>query len=356
MVAMLIIVLVFRLLLSLIFGIAGVAKLLDQRGTREAVTNFGAPASWSATLALLLPLAEIATAVGLLVSLVAWGSAQIALLLLGLFIAAIAVNLGRGRAPECHCFGQLYSRPLGWPTLLRNVLFAIGTGVVIRAGPQVIKTSGLVLSEKFGVGQSFPLLAFLANAIVNAVVVYFQKRAKANAALSPSPAASQGLPLEAVAPAFALPAYRRDRTSLADLLEPGMPLLLIFSNPRCGPCAALFGELAEWQRAHRETVTIAVVTQGTLKDNFVNIARNDLQNVLFQTEREVAEQYQAVATPTGVLVSRDGLIDSNPAAGADEIRKLIHSLAGAGRNLKTCEPQIQNTYLAQPSTQGAIEG
>jgi thiol-disulfide isomerase/thioredoxin len=159
-----------------------------------------------------------------------------------------------------------------------------------------------------------------------------------------------------VAPAFELPAYRRDRTSLADLLEPGMPLLLIFSNPRCGPCAALFGELAEWQRAHRETVTIAVVTQGTLKDNFVNIARNDLQNVLFQTKREIAEQYEAVATPTGVLVARDGLIASSPAGGAAEIRKLIHSLAGAGRNLKTSEPQIQNTYLAQPSTQGAIEG
>jgi uncharacterized membrane protein YphA (DoxX/SURF4 family) len=154
MVAMLIIVLVFRLLLSLIFGIAGVAKLLDIRSTREAVTNFGAPANWSATLALLLPLAEIATAVGLLVSLIAWVSALIAVLLLGLFIAVIAVNLGRGRAPECHCFGQLYSRPLGWPTLLRSVLFAIGAGVVIWAGPQASKASGLALSEKLGVGQS----------------------------------------------------------------------------------------------------------------------------------------------------------------------------------------------------------
>jgi len=243
---------------------------------------------------------------------------------------------------------------LGWPTLLRNVLFAIGAGVVIWAGPQASKASGLLLSEKFGVSQSLPLVAILANAIVIAAVVYFQKRAKANAALSASRAASQGLPIGAVAPAFELPAYCRDHTSLADLLEPGMPLLLIFSNPKCGPCAALFGELAEWQRNHREKLTIAVVTQGTLKDNFVNIARNDLQNVLFQTEREVAEQYQAVATPTGVLVSRDGLIASRPAAGADEIRKLIHTLAGAGHNLKTSEPQLQgNAYLGQPSTQSA---
>ena len=324
---MLITLVALRLGLSVVFGVAGVAKLLDQSGTREAVTNFGAPASWSGPLAVLLPLAEIAIALGLLLSATAWGSALTALLLLGLFIAAIGINLSRGRAPECHCFGQLYSRPLGWPTLVRNIVFAGCAGFVVWPGQQAIQASTLLLSEKLGGRQYFPLVAFMAMAIVVVTVIYFQRgRAKkaGPAHIHPLPDL-QGLPLGALAPAFQLPAYRRDHTSLAELLEPGKPVLLIFSNPNCGPCAALFGELAEWQRTYPDQVTIAVITQGTLKNNFVNIARNDLRNTLFQNQREIAEQYRCLATPTGVLVSPDGRIASTPAPGADKIRDLIHS-------------------------------
>ena len=108
---MLIILLVLRLCLSVVFGVAGVAKLLDRPGTRDAVTSFGAPSTWAGPMAWLLPLGEIAIALGLLFSASTWASALAALLLLGLFIVAIGVNLSRGRAPECHCFGQLYSRP-----------------------------------------------------------------------------------------------------------------------------------------------------------------------------------------------------------------------------------------------------
>src|SRR6185437_2970719 len=43
-----------------------------------------------------------------------------ALALLALFTVAIAVNLARGRAPACHCFGQLHSAPANGWTLARN--------------------------------------------------------------------------------------------------------------------------------------------------------------------------------------------------------------------------------------------
>ena len=354
---MLIALVVLRLGLSVVFGVAGVAKLLDRRGTGEAVTNFGAPANWSGALALLLPLAEIAIALGLLFSPTAWAGALSALLLLALFIAAIGANLSRGRAPECHCFGQLYSRPLGWPTLVRNVVFAICAGFVVWPGQQVIQRSTLLLSERLGGGQYYPLVAFSALAAVVATVIYFQQahaQQPGSAHNHPAPEL-QGLPLASVAPPFQLPAYRRDRTSLAELLEPGKPVLLIFSNPHCGPCAGLFGELAEWQRTYPERVTIAVLTQGTLKENFVNIARNDLRNILFQNQREIAEQYQCLATPTGVLVSADGRIASTPAGGADKIRELIHStLADQFASVDRARPVIPDgRFLPRSSTQSA---
>ena len=34
--------------------------------------------------------------------------------------AAIAIAMARGKAPDCHCFGQLHSAPAGWKTLARN--------------------------------------------------------------------------------------------------------------------------------------------------------------------------------------------------------------------------------------------
>jgi thiol-disulfide isomerase/thioredoxin len=284
------------------------------------------------------------------------GGALSALLLLGLFITAIAINLSRGKAPECHCFGQLYSRPLGWPTLVRNIGFAICAGFVVSQSRQTIETSTLLLSERVGGRQYFPFVAFVAMASVVATVICFQRvRAKRGVPSHSHPSPDlQGLPLGAVAPAFHLPAYRRDRTSLTELLEPTRPVLLIFSNPNCGSCAALFGELAEWQRTYPEQVTIAVLTQGTLKDNFVNIARNDLRNILFQNQREIAEQYQCLATPTGVLVSPDGRIASTPAAGADKIRELIHStLDDQSKRVDRDETRISDAFLQQPSTQNA---
>jgi thiol-disulfide isomerase/thioredoxin len=149
-----------------------------------------------------------------------------------------------------------------------------------------------------------------------------------------------------------LPAYRREQTSLTELLAVGKPVLLIFSNPHCGPCAALFQELAQWQQTYPDQVTIAVVTQGSLKENFVNIARNDLRNILFQEQREIAEVYQCLATPTGVLVSAGGLIASVPAPGADKIRALIHSTL-ENQVVAPAAPFAGNGFLRQASAQNA---
>ena len=128
---MYLIIVLLRIALSAMFGVAGVAKLLDQRGTRDAVKDFGSPASLVPVLSFVLPIVELAIATGLLFDLTARPSAVAALLVLGLFVVAISVSLARGSTHDCHCFGQLYSRPLGWPTLVRNLVFALGAGVVL---------------------------------------------------------------------------------------------------------------------------------------------------------------------------------------------------------------------------------
>jgi peroxiredoxin len=239
--------------------------------------------------------------------------------MLMLFVVAISVNLARGQTHDCHCFGQLYSRPLGWPTLVRNLVFALGAGFVwwqagTNPGPGIVGTLGDLNSSEW-------LLLLGAVAVVVGILIYLRRRHK-HLPVETSKAPI-GLPLNSVAPSFELKAYAGGTISLTRLLAYGKPLLLIFTNPTCGPCVVLFAEVKEWQQSHSEQLTIALISFGTIKENFVNVARNRLGQVLLQQKREVAEKYGANVTPTAVVVSTDGRIASPIAAGADEIRKLL---------------------------------
>src|SRR5918996_1765177 len=132
-------VLAMRLVLAGVFATAGVAKLLDLTGSRRALEDFGVPGRLARPGGVLLPLFEIAIAAALLFpSSARWG-AFAAAGLLGAFIVVIANALAHGRAPDCHCFGQLHSEPAGWSTLARNgVLIALaGTVTAIGPGPAV---------------------------------------------------------------------------------------------------------------------------------------------------------------------------------------------------------------------------
>jgi uncharacterized membrane protein YphA (DoxX/SURF4 family) len=115
--------LIARLLIAATFSVAGISKLLDLKGTRKGIQDFGVPSLAAGQLAIFLPLLELAVA-GLLVPLstVLRGSlGSVALLLV--FIAAILVNLAQGRKPTCNCFGQIHSERVGWPTVMRNCIF-----------------------------------------------------------------------------------------------------------------------------------------------------------------------------------------------------------------------------------------
>lgn len=334
-----------RLALGAVFGVAGVAKALDQRGTREAVTNFGAPSGIARPLSFLLPLCEIGVAAGLVLPVSAWFSALTALALLLLFMVAISVNLYRGQATDCHCFGQLYSRPLGWRTLVRNFVFAGLAAFIVWRGPGEVGAGPWWFAQELGAGrtQAIVIELVLALLIVTAVVLAWLKSRNQNSLLwidrwlaklglddaATKPAATpvvRGLPLNSSAPEFDLFGYAGGRTSLDQLLNRGKPLMLIFVSPKCGPCIIILEEVAQWQRAHSEQATVAVISTGSIKDNFVNVARNSLADTFLQQEREVAELYRAQVTPTAVWVTREGRVGSELAAGADEIRKLLHQL------------------------------
>ena len=122
-----------RLALAVVFALAAVGKLLDFRGAQEAVKGFGVPAAIAPVIAVSLPLVEALIAITLVPASSAVAGAAAALVLLAIFIILISIQLARGRRPDCHCFGQLHSAPVGLGTLVRNLVLAGGAVIVIVA-------------------------------------------------------------------------------------------------------------------------------------------------------------------------------------------------------------------------------
>src|SRR5579863_2384413 len=125
-----------RLLLAFVFGLSSVAKLFDFEGSRKSLTDFGMPRSFAPPFAIFLPLAEFACAIALLVNAWAWRAEIGVSVLLAAFTAAISIQLLRGRAPNCHCFGQLSSSPASWKTLARNAALLAVAVALVWQGPE----------------------------------------------------------------------------------------------------------------------------------------------------------------------------------------------------------------------------
>jgi len=332
---MILLLMLARLVLVAVFLVAGVAKLADLAGSRQAMRDFGVPARLADAFGLLLPLAEIASAVALVVPLTAWSGAVGALGLLLIFVAGIAYNLAQGRTPDCHCFGQLHSAPAGWSTLIRNLVLAGVAGLVVGFGKNM---SGPGLTESFAsltVTHGFELLggALVLMVLIGEGWLLLQMMTQQGRLLlriealenrlGAAPARQPGLAVGTPAPAFNLPGLHGETMTLEALRARGKPLLLFFTDPGCGPCTALLPEIGQWQRDHAAKMRVALISRGTVEANRAKVTEPGVTQVLLQKDREVAEAYQAYGTPSAVVVRQDGTIGTPLAQGADAIRALI---------------------------------
>jgi methylamine dehydrogenase accessory protein MauD len=287
-------------------------------------------------------LSELAVAVALIPAALAWWGAVGALALLLLFIAGIALSLARGQRPECHCFGQLYSLPAGPATLIRNSLLAGLAGLVVWQGPDGVGSDPLVWFTGLTTTQVVVTalgLAALVAVLAEAWLLYHLLRQNGRlllriealeARLSPTaphttaePLPEAGLPIGRPAPAFRLPNLKGGEITLDGLRAGGKPVLLVFSDPGCGPCSALLPEVARWQKEHAERLRIALISRGTAEANQRKLSEYAVADVLLQHDREVMDAYQAAGTPSALLVDPDGAIGSTLAGGAQAIAELV---------------------------------
>ena len=126
----------FRFVLGTVFALAGLAKLPRRAQFEEAVRGYRlVPDRFASPIARWLPVTELAAGMLLLLGL---GTAPVAALLaafLVVFTGAVAINLARGRAIDCGCYGAGPARTIGWPTLVRNLGLLVMAVVVTAEVP-----------------------------------------------------------------------------------------------------------------------------------------------------------------------------------------------------------------------------
>jgi thiol-disulfide isomerase/thioredoxin len=361
-----------RLVLILVFAVAGVAKLLDREDSRQALLGFGVAPAAAGALGTLLPVAELATALLLLGARTAWQGAAAALVLLLLFMAGIGYNLARGRRPSCRCFGQLQATPVGSTTLIRNAALASGAALLLWQGHAVPSLFGwfdaLSGGERVAVfaGAFGAALVLIQTALLYQVLrqqgrmqlrleAIGERLGVASPLVASAPAI--GLAPGSSAPGFRLPDLRGTEVALTDLLNPGKPLLLLFTNPHCGPCQALMPELLGWQLDYASRLSIVLISEGSTEDNREKSAAFGSLALLLQQQREVADAYQAGGTPAAVLLQADGRVGSSLAQGAVAIRALVaRQLGQPSRPLSGAAPAPKPGDPAPALTLNDVEG
>ncbi|HVF46436.1 MAG TPA: redoxin domain-containing protein [Pyrinomonadaceae bacterium] len=333
--------LLLRLTLFGIFALAGVAKFLDLKGSEKAFKDFGIPDALAKPSSIALSVFEILIALLFLSVETAWYGAIGAAALLFLFIGQMIYQMAKGRAPDCHCFGQLHSAPVGKLSVARNIMFGAVALFLVYRGPA---GQGMSLNDP---GLDIMQLAFgvIFIGFLIAVVFYLKKiseqqiqimrRIELMELISRDGGEverehighpHEGLPIGAVVPDFELPDLSGAAVSLAALRTAKKPILFFFVSPTCKPCEALVPEFAEWQRELKDKVKFVFLSSGTAEDNVAKFGGEGANVVLLQNGREVAEQVKAKWTPTALLMDANGRVASHAAAGDTAIRTLIEQI------------------------------
>jgi thiol-disulfide isomerase/thioredoxin len=335
-------VLAARLVLAGVFALGSITKLTDLRGSRAAVAGFGVPERIASPLGTLLPFAELAVALALLPAGSARDGALAAGALLLVFVAAIARSMARGEAPDCHCFGQLHSEPAGRGTLARNLVLVALAAFVAAAGWGDPGPSATAWVGRLGGAGVVALAGGLALAAVVALTTWAvlgllrqngrmllrieELEARLDPTGQPAPAAAvahHGLPLGSPAPAFSLGGLYGETVTLESLISAETPVLLLFTDPMCGPCNALMPQISGWQREYAGALAIAVLTRGSDQDNRAKIREHGIASVWLDDGLAVYNAYRAPGTPSAVLIDGQGRVASDVVGGVEAISGLV---------------------------------
>jgi peroxiredoxin len=159
-----------------------------------------------------------------------------------------------------------------------------------------------------------------------------RRRLQTERPVSESRIEREGLKAGTFAPPFELPDLAGGTIALAE--HRGRRVLLVFSDPDCGPCEELLPQLAQLDRERRsDGVSVVVVSRGGLEENRRKAEAFGLEfPVVLQSGWKLSKKYGIFATPVAFLINEEGVIEREVARGPDEILAVAHvALNAEGR-------------------------
>ncbi len=330
-----------RLILAAVFGVAGVAKLADLSGSRQAIAGFGIPASLAAALSVILPIVELAVAAALIFVGSSWFGAIGASALLAIFSAGMIVQMLKGNAPDCHCFGQLHSEPIGAKSLIRNIVLSAPASLLVALGPsnqgrsianinaEIVQLFAIVLGVAFLAAILFSLrrISEQQTQIIRRIeLVELISRDGGPVERSDAGSPHDGLPIGAVLPDFELKDLNGKVFRSGTPTDPKRPTLLFFVSPTCTPCRALVPKFDQWNAELSDKVNVILVTSGDPAENIQKFATDNGKTILLQNSREFADAVSAKWTPSALFVDAHGRVASHIAAGDSTIEELVEKI------------------------------
>jgi peroxiredoxin len=156
-----------------------------------------------------------------------------------------------------------------------------------------------------------------------------RRRLSSERPLSESLIEREGLKAGASAPTFELPDLTGRAVSLAD--QRGRRVVLVFSDPECGPCDVLLPDLAQLEREHRQNgLAVLLVSRGEPEENLHKAAAAGVEfPVVLQSGWRLSKEYGIFATPVAFLIDEKGVIERDVARGPNEILALAREALGA---------------------------
>jgi peroxiredoxin len=149
--------------------------------------------------------------------------------------------------------------------------------------------------------------------------------------LSASRIVRNGLKAGTTAPAFSLPDIHGRTVSLKEYR--GRRVLLVFTDPHCGPCDQVAPELASFDREHANNgFALVMVSRGEVEDSRKKAEQHDIQfPVVVQEKWRLSKEYGIFSTPVAFLLDEDGVIAKDVGIGPGPIMALAHAGLRAGK-------------------------
>jgi len=149
--------------------------------------------------------------------------------------------------------------------------------------------------------------------------------------LSESRIEREGLKAGTPAPTFRLPDIHGRTVSLEEYR--GRRVLLVFTDPQCGPCDQLAPELARLHREHRNNgMALVMIGRGDVEENRRKAKEHSIEfPVVIQQKWKLSKEYGIFATPVAFLINGEGVIEKDVGKGSTEILALARGGLASGK-------------------------